>query len=182
MLSDARYWFRKSHPMAQWKTGPSTMAMLFSPMGALVLDDGSIIELDYTNPDDEKKIAHLRPEQVLGSGWRDRKTGDWRVEVKKGAEKGVGTGNTAAAATKLALNAYYMVQAAETALVADPAAYLARELARHDWWHMMSDSYGVTLAGECHMVEIRTVIPKVDPDTVRSLWAQHAPKEFACPV
>ena len=182
MLSDARYWFRKSHPMTRWKTGPSTVSMPFDPMGALVLDDGSIIELDYTNPNDEKKIAHLRPDQVVGIGWRDRKTGHWRVEVKKGAEKGVGTGNTADAATKLALNVYYTAQAAETALKANPAAHLDRELARHDWWHMMSDSYGVTLAGEKHMVEIRQIISKVDPDTVRGLWAQHAPKEFACPV
>jgi hypothetical protein len=120
---------------------------------------------------------------VVGIGWRDRMTGEWRVTVRGDLHlKHEGAGATLADALRAALDACYTAEAAEIALRDDAPAHLARELSRHDWWCMMSDSYGTTLAGERHMTDIMGIIAKVPSATVRTLWAAHAPAEFGCPV
>jgi hypothetical protein len=55
------------------------------------------------------------------------------------------------------------------------------ELARHDWYCHMSDSYGVTLAGERHMSEMTELARECDPEVVRRLWKAAAPKGFSIP-
>lgn len=179
-LADARSWFRSASVAAR---RPSSKPTAFGPYGALVLDDGTTVELDYTNPADERKLSGLEIAEVVGIGWRDRMTGEWRVTVRGVMHlKHEGSGATLADAVKAALDTHYNTEAAEIALREDHPAHLERELARHDWWCMMSDSYGTTLAGERHMEEIRGIIAKVPSATVRALWAKYAPTQFACPV
>ena len=177
-IADARYWFRSVAEEARRGAARPTP---FGPRGALVLADGSAVELDYANRDDERKLSGLH--QVIGIGWRDRRTGGWRVTVRGWrVSKHEAEGATLSAAVSAAISKYYTEEAAEAALVADPVAHLTRELARHDWWHMMSDTIGVAAAGERHMRDIVSIAAKCPPDAVRALWAQHAPAGFACPV
>ena len=178
-LADARHWFRSAAEAAR----RPARAGLLPPRGAIVLADGTTVELDYANRADERKIADLDVERVVGIGWRDRATGEWRVGVRGDThEKHEAMGPTLADALRAALDACYGAEAEEIALRADPAAHLERELARHDWWHMMSDSYGTTLAGQQHMAEIMGIAARCPAETVRALWAKHAPADFACPV
>ena len=72
--------------------------------------------------------------------------------------------------------------AEELRILATPAENLARNLACHDWWCHMSDAPGVCGAGEAHMRRIKEIIPDVDVNIVRELWAKHAPEGFTCPV
>ena len=179
-LADARYWFRNNSEAAR---RPSSKSTPYTPYGAVVLADGSTVELDYTVSSDERKLSGLDVAQVVGIGWRDRMTGEWRVTVRGDLHlKHEGSGATLADALRAALDACYTAEAAEIALRDDAPAHLARELARHDWWCMMSDSYGTTLAGQRHMTDIMGIIAKVPSATVRALWAAHAPAEFGCPV
>ncbi|NBR00762.1 MAG: hypothetical protein EBT97_10000, partial [Actinobacteria bacterium] len=64
----------------------------------------------------------------------------------------------------------------------DSVVHLERELSRHDWWHMLSDSYATNVAGHDHMVEIRGIAARCPADTVRALWLRYAPADFACPI
>lgn len=179
-LADARYWFRSA---AEEARRPAARPTPFGPRGALVLTDGSAVELDYADRTDERKLSGIQPKQVIGIGWRDRRTGAWRVTVRGvRVSKHDADGATLPDAVSAAISKYYVKEAAEEALIIDPVAHLTRELSRHDWWHMMSDSAGVVAAGERHMRDIVCIAAKCPPDTVRALWAQHAPAGFACPV
>lgn len=179
-LTDARYWFRS---VAEEARRPAARPTPFGPRGALVLTDGSAVELDYTSRDDERKMSGIQPKQVIGIGWRDRHVGVWRVTVRgMRVSKHEADGATLQDAVSAAIDKYYVEEAAEAALVADPITHLTRELSRHDWWHMMSDSYGTVAAGERHMQDILHIAAKCPPDTVRALWAQYAPAGFACPT
>lgn len=180
-LADARYWFRSA---AEEARRPSAKPTRYAPYGALVLDDGSAVELNYTDRSDERQLVGLDPAKVVGIGWRDRMTGGWVVTVRGDTHpKHSGKGATLADAIRAALDTCYAAEAAEVALRDDPAAHLERELASHDWWSAMSDSYGVTLAGERHMREILDIAARVPSETVRALWAKHAPADGpACPV
>lgn len=180
-LADARYWFRQ---VAEAARRPSAKSTPFAPRGALVLVDGSTVELDYADRADERKLVGLNVAQVVGIGWLDRITGECVVTVKGDTlPKHSGKGATLADALRAALDTCYAAEAAEVALRDDPAAHLERELAHHDWWHMMSDSYGTTLAGERHMREILNIAARVPSETVRALWAKHAPADGpVCPV
>jgi hypothetical protein len=188
-LTDARYWFQWGQQAALAANMPrkpgqiTRKAPAFAPYGALILADGTTVELDYMNRADQLKLSGLQPDQVAGIGWRDRTTGEWRVTVSGNLRPiHEGWAPTLAEATERALEARFEVEAAETALRDNPAAILERELARHDWWHMMSDSYGTTLAGQRHMVEIKSIAAQLPAEKVRALWAVHAPADFACPV
>jgi hypothetical protein len=179
-LADARYWFRTSSVAAR---RPSSKPTAFGPYGAVILADGTAVELDYTDAADERKLSGLEVAEVVGNGWRDRTTGEWSVSVRGNIHlKHSGAGATLADALRAALDVCYAAEAAEIALRDDAPAHLERELSRHDWWCMMSDSYGTTLAGQQHMEEIRGIIAKVPSATVRALWTKHAPTQFACPV
>lgn len=179
-LADARHWFRTA---AEDARRPSSKPTPYTPYGAVVLADGTTVELDYTVPADERKLSGLEVAQVVGVGWRDRFTGGWRVTVRGDIHlKHEAKGSTLADALRAALDACYTTEAAEIALRDDAPAHLERELRRHDWWHIMSDSYGTTLAGQRHMADIMGIVARVPSATVRALWAAHAPAEFACPV
>ncbi len=178
-LADVRHWFRTSSVAAR---RPSSKPTAFGPYGAVILADGSAVELDYTNAADERKLSGLEVAEVVGTGWRDRTTGEWSVSVRGNIHpKHSGEGATLADALKAALDVCYTAEAAEIALRADATAHLERELSRHDWWCMMSDSYGTTLAGQQHMEEICEIATKVPSATVRALWTKHAPAQIACP-
>jgi len=182
-LADARHWFRTTQDAAR-RPARAGDANLLPPRGAVVLADGTTVELDYTDRADERKLSGLEVAQVVGIGWRDRFGKGWQVDVR-----GVtflrhrGSGATLADAVSAAIEAHYTAEAAEIALREDAVAHLGRELARHDWWHMMSDSYGTTLAGQQHMREIIGIAARCPTDTVRALWSQHAPADGpVCPV
>ena len=176
-LKEAHDWFRTAQ--AQSTVSRLATQPKYPPYGAVVLADGTTVELDYTNRMDEKKISTLLPDQVAGIGWRDRFTGEWSVTVRGNLYVAhVAKGATLADALRAALDACYTSEAEELALREDTLAYLERELSRHDWWHMMSDSYEVTLAGEKHMTEIRKIAAKLPASTVRSLWGKYAPKDY----
>jgi hypothetical protein len=176
-LNDAHGWFLRAQAaptVSRLATQPK-----YPPYGAVVLTDGTTVELDYTNRMDEKKINNLPPDQVAGIGWRDRFTGEWSVTVRGNLYPAhEAKGATLADALRAALDACYTAEAAEIALRENAPAHLERELARHDWWHMMSDSYAVTLAGQKHMTQIRSIAAKIPASTVRALWAKYAPKDY----
>jgi hypothetical protein len=179
-LADARYWFRSA---AEEARRPSAKPTPYTPYGAVVFADGTTVELDYTDRDDERKLSGLEVAQVVGIGWRDRFTGEWRVTVRGDIHtKHEAKGATLADALRAALDVCYTTEAAEIALRDDAPAHLERELRCHDWWHMLSDSYGATVAGQRHMAEIMGIVARVPSATVRTLWAAHAPADFACPV
>lgn len=179
-ISDARYWFRAA---AEDARRPSAKPTPFAPRGAVVLADGRAVELDYTNSADERKLSSLAVDQVVGIGWRDRRTGEWRVTVRGDIHlKHEAKGATLADALRAALDARTTAEAAEIALRNDAPSHLDRELARHDWWSHMSDSYGTASAGERHMREIQAIAARVPVETVRALWKKHAPDGGpACP-
>lgn len=52
---------------------------------------------------------------------------------------------------------------------------LERELRRHDWYHFMSDSHSVWVAGEAHWRLIGTVARLVPWDEVCRLWGELVP-------
>lgn len=56
------------------------------------------------------------------------------------------------------------------------------ELAVHDWWHMMSDDYGVCRAGEGHLFKVRTLMGKIDRMQADALWNQYCPEEMRIKV
>ncbi len=180
-IADARYCFQSAGQDARRPS--SAKQTLYTPYGAVVLADGTTVELDYTLRSDEKKLSALAVDQVVGLGWRDRRTGGWSVTVRGDLNsKHEAKGATLADALRAALDARTTAEAAEVALRNDAPAHLERELRRHDWWHMMSDSYGAVSAGERHMREITAIAARLPVETVRALWAAHAPAEFACPV
>ena len=185
-IADARYWFNQAAQEAiRVRRAGAPTSTLLPPRGALILFDGSTVEMDYTERADEQKLSGPDATKAVGLAWRDRHGKGWSAEVKgdKAAPRHRGVGATLAEAVAAATDAYYKAEAAEIALREDSAAHLERELATHDWWHMMSDSYGVTLAGERHMEEILGIAARCPADVVRALWAKHAPADGpACPV
>jgi hypothetical protein len=182
-LSDVRHWFRSSQEATLRRRAGDRAAGMLDPRGALVLADGTILELDYTDRADERKLSGIDAGQVVGVGWRDRRGAGWSVEVRGALlTRHRGGGATLAEAVAAALEAHYTAEAAEIALREDPVAHLGRELARHDWWHMMSDAFGTSIAGERHMGEILGIAARCPADEVRALWAKHAPADFKCPV
>ena len=64
----------------------------------------------------------------------------------------------------------------------DPVKALERRLKGHDWWYVMSDDGSVVRAGAAAHKVLYTKVKELPPETVRELWAKHAPKDFACPV
>ena len=183
-LADARYWFRSAAGLPRKNALPGAL----SPYGGIVVagPEGSfeMVELDYTNRVDEKKLN--RPlEKVVGIGHRDYRGNGWTCELRSelgNFRRFVGRGATFAEAVNAAAAVRRQEEDAEIALQANPVALLDRELSRHDWWHTMSDSYGVALAGERHMSKVRTLMGKVEPSVARELWAKYAPDNFPCPV
>lgn len=179
-LADIRYWVNRTQDLKMKSHGKPPP---FAPRGAAVLSNGTAVEIDYTDAGSRRLVDGLPANQVIGVGWRDRFTGEWKVTVRGTAlEKHTGNGASLSEAVAEALVAASEAETAENSLRADPVAYLERELARHDWWHMMSDSYGAVRAGEEHWATINGLIAQCPVDVVRTLWAAHAPAEFACPV
>jgi hypothetical protein len=179
-LADIRYSINRTDFMKSHGKPPP-----FAPRGAAVLSNGTAVEIDYTDSVKARQLVGGLPvDQLIGVGWRDRFTGEWKVTVRGTVvEKHTGAGaTTLSEAVANALVAASDAEAAENSLRADPVAHLERELARHDWWAMMSDSYAVTLAGQRHMDEIRGIVAQCPVDVVRNLWAKYAPAEFDCPV
>jgi hypothetical protein len=64
----------------------------------------------------------------------------------------------------------------------DPTYALECELRGHDWYYCMSDDGTVYRGGEAHYQQIVGLIEQVMPETVKTLWAKYAPKDFTCPV
>jgi len=182
-IADARYWFQ-SAAQEKIRVRRAGSPTLLPPRGALVLSDGSTVELDYTDRADEGKIGGPDAAKVVGLAWRDRQGKGWSAEVRGDRiARHRGVGATLAEAVAAATDAYYTAEAAEADLREDSVAHLDRELARHDWWAHMSDSYGTALAGERHMQEILGIAARCPADTVRALWAKYAPTDGpACPV
>lgn len=183
-IADARYWFRSAREQARRPAPPG----LLPPMGALVVKgaDGSLetVELDYTNSTHERKLDSPL-EGVVGLASRDRRGSGWACELRgevHPASKFIGKGVALADAVQAAQTARRKSEDAEIALRENPVAHLERELMCHDWWHMMSDSYGVTLAGQRHMEDIRSLMCKIEPSMARALWSKYAPADFTCPV
>ena len=59
---------------------------------------------------------------------------------------------------------------------------LEAELSRHDWYCHMSDSYGVTLAGERHYREMVELAKECDSEEARKLWEAAKPDDFPVPT
>lgn len=62
------------------------------------------------------------------------------------------------------------------------AEALDAELARHDWYAAMSDSWSTTQAGQRHMDEvIRPLLAHLPEERGSAVWQKHAPKDFTNP-
>jgi len=151
--------------------------------GAIVREDGSLVHLDYTNYADTAKVRGCA--DGVGTVALAPLNGKWSGEARSRVHHGtvwVRDCDTAEEAAAALLSKLGAEVAAETALVADPAAHLERELALHDWYSAMSDDHGYWVAGERHWVLVRDLMTKVPVETVRTLFAKYAPNDFTCPV
>lgn len=63
----------------------------------------------------------------------------------------------------------------EREIQANPAAWLSRELAYHDWYHMMSSDHRKVVGGRLHKEKIMEIAKQVPAPLARSLWYTHAP-------
>lgn len=162
-----------------------------------VLADGSFQIVDVEDSDWHTAMSAVKPDDIIGEMYRiephgkpDPDDGKWfgtftlpghgtHVAEDEFRRRAFDCPATIATAMLKQRNAVY---AEELRILATPAENLARHLARHDWWCHMSDAPGVCGAGEAHMRTIKEIIPDVDVNTVRELWAKHAPQGFTCPV
>lgn len=51
-------------------------------------------------------------------------------------------------------------------------------LVNHDWWHAMSDDFGVSQAGEKSLARIAFLRTQVSDGRARELWNMYAPEEM----
>jgi hypothetical protein len=154
--------------------------------GALVLADGFLVPLDFTDSFDRLKVSS-NADEVVGVVTGPTRAKDWDGEayshylghsVRVGYKANYKSAREAADALLTALRD---AEETERAVRADPATHLNRELSRHDWFCAFSDSYGVTLAGERHWSEVMEIAKSVPVETARALFAKHAPEGATCP-
>ena len=153
--------------------------------GALVLADGSTVLLDFTNYSHSFLVRDTK--NVVGLGLLTPANGEWSVEVKVQSGTLVhrsfrGSAPVLADALALARAAEHTAQQEEDNVRANPELHLERELARHDWYHYMSDDAGVAAGGEAHGRGLQALVAQVSPEAARFLWAKYAPAGFNCPV
>lgn len=149
---------------------------------ALVLDDGSLVHIDYSNYADRQKASPCF-DRYVGHVTLVPKPGKWAFDAKSPvdpmhtltsqAEYDSAKEAAAAMVAKVA-----GVKAAEEAVRADPAAWLDRELSHHDWFAAYSDAPGVCGAADMHWRD--TILPlkaRVAPEVWAALFEKHAPVE-----
>lgn len=143
-----------------------------------ILADGSTFAIDLT-------VWANRTPPSGAVGFVLECKGRWSAEVWSDllGREIHGEGLTPAEAVTDAGRVVALLEGRERALRADPVAHLERELAHHDWWACMSDSYGAEVASDQHMKDVvGPLLAAVPVDVARTLWAKHAPWEFPCPV
>ena len=140
------------------------------------------MELDYSTWGDLPKLEN--PGIPFAIGWRDRQTGLWRAEARRGLLATIYTAEHPdfSSAVEEVLRIQDQAKAVAATLKSDPIVHLEQELAKHDWWHTMSDSFSACAAGESHLKEILNIARQAPAEEVRKVWEKWAPKEFACPV
>lgn len=74
------------------------------------------------------------------------------------------------------------ILAAEAALDANPVAKLEMLLESCDWYSHLSDDPAVWPRLDVQMNKIAKVLPHVDAQTAKTLWAKYAPSGITCPV
>ena len=142
-----------------------------------ILADGSHVAIDLTKWSDRTP-----PSGAVGfllevrGGWSAKVWSDLLGEIH-------GEGLTPAEAVTDAGRVVALLEGRERALRTDPVAHLERELAHHDWWACMSDSFEAEAASDRHMKDVvGPLLAAVPVDVARPLWAKHAPAQFAFPL
>lgn len=168
-MASMYYWFNNK--------GPSK--------GAYILDDG-VVELDFSNFGDRDKVRDTPGDKIIGTALQNAKTKEWVGEFH--GPQGFTIYLSKEPQPTLALFATYLRKhraeafQMEERLQADPVALLDRELQRHDWYYHYSDDNAAWASGNAHWSKIKKLMDDVPVEMVRALFAQHAPKDFTCPV
>lgn len=156
---------------------------------AIVMMNGTLIDVDYTNHEHTALIRDIDVHDIAGLITLVPADGLWHGEyVDEVADAGwrrycyLDGRKTKDGAAKRLLREKTKTEQAEQAILDDPVAHLERELKRCDWYSHYSDDYSVWAGGEAHMRKIRELTEQVDTEVARKLWAKHAPKDVTCPV
>lgn len=171
-LRNALYWFGQ-HSYGRVGSGPRK--------GAILLDDGTLVHVDYTNYADRAK-ASATFDHYVGHVCLVPKPNKWGGEARHPVQPSwtVRTTNDYDTAEEAAAALYAAVaeaKAKEEAVQADPAAWLDRELSHHDWFAAYSDAPGVCGAADMHWKLIEDLRKRVSPEVWAALFDKHAPAE-----
>lgn len=146
-----------------------------------IMVDGSVFAIDLTNWDHRTPpigaVGFVLECGKPGAGW-------WSSEVWSDLFGQIlrGIGNTPLEAVANAAENVAEREAEERDIRANALLHLDRELAHHDWYSHMSESYGTVKAGERHAELIGQLLASVPVREARAMWEKHAPPEFVCPV
>lgn len=159
--------------------------------------EGHALAFVYT----DRVVDYVRYEQIRDIRWLNASVAedgyvgfvhkapacaDWSVTVMvcsalSGTFQLYGRGPTKEAAAAEGRRLFAEFQA-EEAKLADPTYALTKLLAHRDWYSGFSDDHGVWARGMAEDKLIAALLPQVPAETVKALWAKHAPADLPCPV
>lgn len=169
--------------MLYWFNGASRSNYKGPTVAALVLDDGSLVHIDFSNGWADRTRAQTFFDRYVGHVTLVPKPNKWGFEAKSPVNpmhtlRGSCDYDSAEEAA-LAMIAYVAeFKAKNDAIVADPEKHLEQELGRFDWFAHYSDNPGTCLASDHHWKN--TILPlkaRVGAEVWRALFTKHAPAE-----
>lgn len=172
-----------SASILHWFSGTSRPTSK-SPTGCtVVLDDGTHYDVTFTNWADRTRVANDFG-HVVGSVTYLPAVGEWSGTFESPFNRShtlwmaKGVYASAQEAVVALLTAREAFRAKEQAVRDDPAAWLDRELAGHDWFAAYSDAPGVCGASDYHWANVvQPLKAKVAPEVWDALFTKHAPPE-----
>ena len=180
-LRNVMHWFGQVHAPRTMGRGKYQKVVTYGgpTKAAIVLKDGSLVHIDFTNYADRAR-ASATFEQYVGHVILVPAQGKWGGEGPHPLIQGCtiylsGGFDTAEEATTALTMKLAAAKATEEAVLADPVVHLEREMKGHDWTAAFSDSYGVSAAADRHWDFIQTLRPKVAPEVYDALVAKYNP-------
>lgn len=162
MFKNMMYWFNNR------KTGKAV----------IILKNGGTVDIDYSKYED-RALARSTSGDYWGHVSQVPLDGTWGGEAPHPLHptQTIWVSKCAAAADAIAaLKAKVAEEVAkETAIQANPIAWIERELQVHDWTAAFSDSPGVSAAADHHWRLIQDILKKVDPTIGAELIAKYRP-------
>lgn len=149
-------------------------------LAALVLDDGTLVHIDYRKGWSERTRAQTFFDRYVGHVTLVPRPNKWDFEAKSPIDP-IDTlfsrceYDSAEEAAAAMLGHVAEMKEKNDAIVADPEKHLDQELSRFDWTAEYSDAPGVCGASDRHWGFIQTLRSQVEAATWERLLKRHSP-------